>query len=112
MRLISCSDHWSGARAVQKSSAAAGAARRANSSSVARILGNKYTCQYILGQMRYLGAVLLAVFAASAQTKKIESLAPYYATPEVVVDRMLKLGNLQAGEKMFDLGSGDGRIVI
>ena len=25
---------------------------------------------------------------------------------------MLKLGELKAGEKMFDLGSGDGRIVI
>ena len=25
---------------------------------------------------------------------------------------MLKLGDLRAGEKMFDLGSGDGRIVI
>src|SRR5690242_17530910 len=30
----------------------------------------------------------------------------------MVVDRMLRLGNLKAGEKMFDLGSGDGRIVI
>jgi 16S rRNA A1518/A1519 N6-dimethyltransferase RsmA/KsgA/DIM1 with predicted DNA glycosylase/AP lyase activity len=30
----------------------------------------------------------------------------------IVVDRMLRLGNLKAGEKMFDLGSGDGRIVI
>ena len=29
-----------------------------------------------------------------------------------VVDRMLRLGNLKHGEKMFDLGSGDGRIVI
>src|SRR5580700_4928998 len=39
-------------------------------------------------------------------------LAPYYPTPETVVDRMLELGELKAGEKMFDLGSGDGRIVI
>ena len=62
--------------------------------------------------MRYSGLLLLAAFVLSAQDGKIESLAPYYATPEVVVDRMLKLGGLQAGEKMFDLGSGDGRIVI
>ena len=33
-------------------------------------------------------------------------------TPETVVERMLKLGGLKPGEKMFDLGSGDGRIVI
>jgi protein-L-isoaspartate O-methyltransferase len=41
-----------------------------------------------------------------------EKLAPYYPTPETIVDRMLELGELKAGEKMFDLGSGDGRIVI
>ncbi len=41
-----------------------------------------------------------------------ESLAPYYPTPETVVDKMLQLGGLKAGEKMFDLGSGDGRVVI
>ncbi|MBV8843827.1 MAG: class I SAM-dependent methyltransferase, partial [Bryobacterales bacterium] len=33
-------------------------------------------------------------------------------TPEIVVDKMLQLGGLKAGEKMFDLGSGDGRLVI
>jgi hypothetical protein len=41
-----------------------------------------------------------------------EKLAPYYPTPESIVERMLDLGGLKAGEKMFDLGSGDGRIVI
>ena len=41
-----------------------------------------------------------------------EKLAPYYPTPETIVERMLQLGSLKAGEKMFDLGSGDGRIVI
>jgi 16S rRNA A1518/A1519 N6-dimethyltransferase RsmA/KsgA/DIM1 with predicted DNA glycosylase/AP lyase activity len=41
-----------------------------------------------------------------------EKLAPYYPTPETIVERMLDVGQLKAGEKMFDLGSGDGRIVI
>jgi hypothetical protein len=41
-----------------------------------------------------------------------EKLAPYYPTPETIVERMLDFGQLKAGEKMFDLGSGDGRIVI
>jgi ubiquinone/menaquinone biosynthesis C-methylase UbiE len=41
-----------------------------------------------------------------------EKLAPYYPTPEGVVVKMLELGGLKPGEKMFDLGSGDGRIVI
>ena len=47
-----------------------------------------------------------------AQQKEPEKLAPYYPTPELIVEKMLALGELQAGEKMFDLGSGDGRIVI
>lgn len=41
-----------------------------------------------------------------------DQLAPYYPTPQIVVEKMLQLGGLKAGEKMFDLGSGDGRIVI
>ena len=57
--------------------------------------------------------ILLAAAGLPAQqTKDVEKLAPYYPTPEVIVERMLKLGELKPGEKMFDLGSGDGRIVI
>ena len=57
---------------------------------------------------------LLAIGCASlrAQAGDAEKLAPYYPTPEVIVDKMLRLGELKAGEKMYDLGSGDGRIVI
>jgi hypothetical protein len=58
----------------------------------------------------------LALFCLSlgAQTKPgdTEKLAPYYPTPESIVQKMLQIGGLKAGEKMFDLGSGDGRIVI
>jgi len=50
--------------------------------------------------------------AAMAPAQDIEKLAPYYPTPNVIVEKMLQLGGLKAGEKMFDLGSGDGRIVI
>lgn len=41
-----------------------------------------------------------------------EKLAPYYPTPQTIVEKMLEMGGLKAGEKMFDLGSGDGRFVI
>ena len=57
---------------------------------------------------------ILALFAcglALAQGDGVK-LAPYYPTPQTVVEKMLQLGELKAGEKMFDLGSGDGRIVI
>jgi protein-L-isoaspartate O-methyltransferase len=49
---------------------------------------------------------------AQEQGQEGESLAPYYPTPETIVEKMLQLGGLKAGEKMFDLGSGDGRVVI
>ena len=48
----------------------------------------------------------------TAQDGGSEKLAPFYPTPETVVERMLQLGGLKAGERVYDLGSGDGRIVI
>lgn len=62
---------------------------------------------------RILIPFLLVSTCLVAQDKQeFEKLAPYYPTPETIVERMLQLGSLKAGEKMFDLGSGDGRIVI
>jgi tRNA1(Val) A37 N6-methylase TrmN6 len=61
-------------------------------------------------RIRHILLALLAGAAASAQDPV--KLAPYYPTPDSIVVKMLELGGLKAGEKMFDLGSGDGRIVI
>jgi len=63
-----------------------------------------------MGRLIFL--VLLGCALVSAQGGGAEILAPYYPTPETIVEKMLQLGGLKAGEKMFDLGSGDGRIVI
>jgi predicted RNA methylase len=49
--------------------------------------------------------LLLAILA-------LQSAAPYYPTPLAIAERMLQLGQLRRGETTFDLGSGDGRIVI
>ncbi|HYL35324.1 MAG TPA: methyltransferase domain-containing protein [Bryobacteraceae bacterium] len=40
------------------------------------------------------------------------SLAPYVVSPQQIVDRMLELADLKSGETVYDLGSGDGRILI
>ena len=56
--------------------------------------------------------ILAGASLMRAQGGDAEKLAPYYPTPETIVDKMLQLGGLKAGEKMYDLGSGDGRIVI
>ncbi|HYY24868.1 MAG TPA: hypothetical protein VE689_05195, partial [Candidatus Udaeobacter sp.] len=38
--------------------------------------------------------------------------APFDPTPQEVVDRMLALAAVKEGDVVYDLGSGDGRIVI
>jgi SAM-dependent methyltransferase len=39
-------------------------------------------------------------------------ISPFVATPQEVVDRMLELAEVKSGDVVYDLGSGDGRIVI
>ncbi len=56
--------------------------------------------------------ILLLLVATATLPAQVEKLAPYYPTPETIVDKMLEMGELRAGEKIYDLGSGDGRIVI
>jgi len=41
-----------------------------------------------------------------------ESLAPFVPTPQDVVDRMLVLAEVNSQDTVYDLGCGDGRIVI
>jgi predicted RNA methylase len=38
-------------------------------------------------------------------------IAPFVPSPVLVIQRMLKLADLKAGEVLFDLGAGDGRTV-
>src|SRR5256714_5370803 len=61
---------------------------------------------------RFCLLLVYSCAAARAQVGDAEKLPPYYPTPETIVEKMLQLGGLKAGEKMYDLGSGDGRIVI
>jgi len=56
--------------------------------------------------------ILVVLLGAVAWAQEPAKLAPYYPTPDTIVVKMLELGGLKPGEKMFDLGSGDGRIVI
>ena len=50
-----------------------------------------------------------AVTLVSAQEGKI---VPYVPTPQEVVERMLELAGVKKGDVVYDLGSGDGRIVV
>lgn len=40
------------------------------------------------------------------------SLAPYVNSPQRAVDKILDMANLKPGETLYDLGCGDGRILI
>jgi precorrin-6B methylase 2 len=56
---------------------------------------------------------MLAVLPALAQDPKyVNRLAPYVNSPARVVDRMLELATIRPGETVYDLGCGDGRILI
>lgn len=61
-------------------------------------------------------AILLALPAAAQEPvpnkSYINRLAPYVTSPARVVDRMLELARLKPGETLYDLGCGDGRILI
>jgi SAM-dependent methyltransferase len=54
----------------------------------------------------------LAAAGASAQTAPPALDVPYVPTPPPVVSAMLKLAQVKRGDVLYDLGSGDGRIVI
>jgi len=49
---------------------------------------------------------------AEEQDRDSTYIAPFVPTPQEVVDRMLELAQVSQGDLLYDLGSGDGRIVI
>jgi hypothetical protein len=56
--------------------------------------------------------VSIACGTASSVRTDRPTLAPYVPTPQDVVDRMLADANVTGSDVVYDLGSGDGRIVI
>ncbi|MGA2143811.1 MAG: methyltransferase domain-containing protein [Bryobacteraceae bacterium] len=66
--------------------------------------------------MRILSlAILVATAALPSFAQKFgpaENLAPYIPTPQLVVEKMLEAAHVKPGEVVYDLGAGDGRIVI
>jgi 23S rRNA G2445 N2-methylase RlmL len=57
-------------------------------------------------------ALVLAAAPWSAATTHVKLDVPYVPTSEEVVAEMLRLANVTKQDLLYDLGSGDGRIVI
>lgn len=66
--------------------------------------------------MRTLSLALLLTGISAAgfaqQFGPAENLAPYIPTPQVVVEKMLEAAHVKPGDLVYDLGSGDGRILF
>jgi len=62
--------------------------------------------------LRLLFLLTLPACGAFAQPAQIEIQAPYVRTPPEAVAAILKLAAAGTGDVVYDLGSGDGRIVI
>ncbi len=56
--------------------------------------------------------MLVGLAAGIHATVPPQSLAPYVPTPQPVVDQMLELAQVTSKDVVYDLGCGDGRIVI
>ncbi|HYP14503.1 MAG TPA: class I SAM-dependent methyltransferase [Bryobacteraceae bacterium] len=63
-------------------------------------------------------SVASAVFPLAGQGLSVpdrpqpNKLAPFVVSPQPIVDRMLNIAGVKTGETVFDLGCGDGRILI
>ena len=59
-----------------------------------------------------VGWAVMITGAVQAQILGPNEEIPYVPTPIKVIDRMLELAEVKKGDVVYDLGSGDGRIVI
>ena len=57
-------------------------------------------------------ASVLSFSAFSQDPKFVNKMAPYVASPQHVVDLMLEMAKIKPGETVYDLGCGDGRILV
>lgn len=59
-----------------------------------------------------IASTVTSQVASAQKFKNPDTLGPDYPTPQAVVDRMLQAAHVSPGEMVFDLGCGDGRIII
>lgn len=68
--------------------------------------------QFEVGTETTASSLQAQVQAPTTQSQQREPDVPYVPTPQEVVDRMLAIAKVNKNDVLYDLGSGDGRIVI
>src|SRR5256885_14898094 len=71
------------------------------------LLRKSLVCSYIL-----VAVVSITAVAAQTPQPKRQPDVPYVPTTEEAVKAMLKLADVKKSDTVYDLGCGDGRIVI
>jgi protein-L-isoaspartate O-methyltransferase len=64
-----------------------------------------------LSSLHFIPAVT-STATVQAQDFDSKKIVPFVPTPQNVVDKMIELAGVNKGDVVYDLGSGDGRIVI
>ncbi len=78
----------------------------------ARTLSLTGALVFALAMLAGPSALTLAEQAPPPKRPDAPNLAPYVPTPQEVVDRMLQLAEVTKNDVVYDLGCGDGRIVV
>jgi cyclopropane fatty-acyl-phospholipid synthase-like methyltransferase len=67
-----------------------------------------------IGRLSLSAVLAMSAFspAFGQDPKFVNKMAPYVASPQHVVDLMLEMAKIKPGETVYDLGSGDGRILV
>jgi SAM-dependent methyltransferase len=65
-----------------------------------------------VGDVEFFGRERMDRAAAQDSVFESKKIVPYVPSPQFVVDKMIDLAGVKPGDLVYDLGSGDGRIVI
>ena len=75
-------------------------------------VSHNFSCLLIALTLIPASLHLAAAEATNATAKPKEPDVIYVPTPQPVVDKMLELAEVKTGDVVYDLGCGDGRIVV